>query len=238
MTDQGKPKHRSQALDKLIGELEEFCIPSDYYQDLEPQAAVDSYLNGKFDALAKYCVRVDWPDLLSAIINTLPLNASAPEALSTIQDYVLPEMRHAMARSDIDQTADQSDYFWALIHPRIAAIARPRIERGFMGDAVESSFKEVNDAVKRLALEAGHRELDGHGLMTTAFSLDNPIIRLNDLLSISERDEQKGYLQIYAGAMTGIRNPKAHANLNPPLAKTLHLVALASLLMHRLDERI
>jgi len=45
-------------------------------------------------------------------------------------------------------------------------------------------------------------------------------------------------MQIMAGSMTGIRNPKAHGNLNPDSTKALHLICLASLLMHRLDERI
>jgi uncharacterized protein (TIGR02391 family) len=56
--------------------------------------------------------------------------------------------------------------------------------------------------------------------------------------SQSDKDEQQGYMQIFAGAMTGIRNPKAHANLNPDQRKTLHLISLASLLMYRLDERL
>ncbi|MBI5281457.1 MAG: hypothetical protein HY858_07225 [Candidatus Solibacter usitatus] len=49
---------------------------------------------------------------------------------------------------------------------------------------------------------------------------------------------QQGYMQIMAGSMTGIRNPKAHGNLNPDSTKALHLICLASLLMNKLDERI
>jgi uncharacterized protein (TIGR02391 family) len=77
----------------------------------------------------------------------------------------------------------------------------------------------VNDAVKGLVREADGRELDGAGLMTTAFSPQNPIIRLTALATETDRNIQQGYMQIMAGAMTGVRNPKAHGNLNPDSTK-------------------
>src|SRR5258707_75344 len=61
---------------------------------------------------------------------------------------------------------------------------------------------------------------------------------MTPLATATDRDEQQGYMQIMAGSMTGIRNPKAHGNLNPDSTKALHLICLASLLMRRLDERI
>ena len=109
---------------------------------------------------------------------------------------------------------------------------------GRAGFEPAACFKEVNDAVKRLYVDATGREADGAGLMTTAFSPSNPVLRLTSMTTQSERDEHQGYMQLYAGAMTGIRNPKAHANINPDSRKTLHLISLASLLMHRLGERI
>ena len=45
------------------------------------------------------------------------------------------------------------------------------------------------------------------------------------------------YMQIFAGAMTDIRSPKAHGNLNLDSSKALHLIALASL-QHKIDERV
>jgi len=43
-------------------------------------------------------------------------------------------------------------------------------------------------------------------------------------------------MQIFAGSMTGIRNPKAHGNLNITRERGIHLLFLASLLFHKLDE--
>ena len=42
-------------------------------------------------------------------------------------------------------------------------------------------------------------------------------------------------MQVFAGAMQGIRNPTAHGNLDLPKEEATHLLFLASLLMHRLD---
>ncbi len=92
--------------------------------------------------------------------------------------------------------------------------------------------------MKRLVREVSGRELDGAGLMTTALSPKNPIVRLSALADETDLNIQKGYMQIFAGAMTGIRNPKAHGNLNPDGTKALHLISLASLLMHKIDERV
>ncbi len=87
-------------------------------------------------------------------------------------------------------------------------------------------------------LESKQKEADGAGLMTSAFSPANPVIKLNSLQSETDKNVQQGYMQIFAGAMTGIRNPKAHGNLNPDSRKALHLINLASLLMCKIDERI
>lgn len=229
---------RSKALIGLIDELGEYRIDvTEYYGDLEPQSYWDSHLSGKLDALTLFCRRFGWSELAGQIQELIPLRANAPEALTRVQDFVIPEIRHLLEHAGVDEQPDPNESFWQLLHPRIVALARPRFENGFYGDAVESCFKEVNDAVKRLFVEASGREADGAGLMTTAFAPANPVIRLTDMATQSARDEQQGYMQIYAGAMTGIRNPKAHGNMDPDARKTLHLIALASLLMHRLDER-
>jgi uncharacterized protein (TIGR02391 family) len=125
---------------------------------------------------------------------------------------------------------------WDLIHPEIAKVARTRFESNHFADAIEAALKEVNSAVKAMVKRASGRELDGVGLMTTAFSVQNPIIELDDISTVSGKDIQQGYMQIFAGAMTGIRNPKAHDNINIGETRAIHLLFLASLLMYKLNE--
>ena len=49
--------------------------------------------------------------------------------------------------------------------------------------------------------------------METAFSEKKPKLRLNDLADRSQRDEQVGHKDIFAGCITGLRNPRAHDHL-------------------------
>jgi hypothetical protein len=46
------------------------------------------------------------------------------------------------------------------------------------------------------------------------------------------------HMQIFYGAMTGIRNPKAHANIQIDAVRSIHFMFLASLLLSKIDERI
>jgi hypothetical protein len=55
-----------------------------------------------------------------------------------------------------------TEWFWQLVHPCIKALAKPRFDAGFFGDAVETSFKEIIDAVKLIVKEGTGKELDGN----------------------------------------------------------------------------
>jgi len=82
------------------------------------------------------------------------------------------------------------------------------------------------------------RERNRASLMECAFSVRNPILKLDDLGSETGRNIQVGYMQIFSGAMTCIRNPKAHANIEIDAVRSVHFAFLASLLFFKLDERI
>ncbi len=230
---------RTEALCAILDDLAAFEIDLNvYYDDAEPQGVVDNVLTGKINSLRAFCQVLGWSELVAHMQTMTPLQANAVESLETIQTFVIPEARRLLAAMDIETPPSPTQWFWQFVHPRICALARPRFEAGFFGDAVEASFKGVNDAVKRIVRDTDGREFDGAGLMTTAFSPQNPIIRLSKLVTETDRNIQQGYMQIMAGSMIGLRNPQAHGNLNPDSTKALHLTCLASLLMHKVDERI
>ena len=233
-------KHiRIEALTAVLDYLAAFEFDlNEYYGDLEPQSVIDTVLTGKIDSLRAFCQTLGWSELVTSMQGMTPLRGSAVESLEVIQSFTLPEARRLLSITDVEEAPSSTDWFWQFVHPEVAVLARPRFEAGFFGDAVEASYKEVNDAVKRIVKDVDGRELDGSGLMTAAFSVQNPLIRLTALETDTDRSIQQGYMQIMAGAMTGIRNPKAHGNLNPDGTKALHLICLASLLMHKIDERI
>jgi uncharacterized protein (TIGR02391 family) len=126
--------------------------------------------------------------------------------------------------------------FWTLIHDDIRRVSKKRFVDGHYSDAVESAFKEVNTRVKKIVREKTGQEYDGAPLMQRAFSVDNPIIILDDLSTETGKNVQKGYIQIFSGSMTGIRNPKAHANMTTSKEKAIHFLFLASLLMMKMDD--
>ena len=230
-------KSRTKALIAILDDIQRLKINLNDYSDPDGQWGVDTGLTGKIDSLRAYCQLLGWSELVALMEDMTPLQGNAVKSLELIKTVVIPEARRLVAETDIESAVSPTQWFWEFIHPRISHLARQRFEAGFFGDAVEASFKEVNDSVKRIVREAGGNEIDDAGLMTTAFSPQNPIIKLTALVSDSDKNVQQGFMQIMAGAMTGIRNPHAHGNLNPSSSKALHLIALASLLMHKLDER-
>ncbi|MFC1453810.1 TIGR02391 family protein [Verrucomicrobiota bacterium] len=128
--------------------------------------------------------------------------------------------------------------FWSDLHPKICSVAKPRFESGHFADAVEAALKELNAIVKEYVRRKTRTELDGAPLMLKAFSANNPVVALDDLSTETGRNIQQGYMQMYAGAMTGIRNPKAHANIVIDGKRARHHLYVASLLTYRFDERL
>ena len=99
--------------------------------------------------------------------------------------------------------------------------------------AVEEAYKCLNNTVK----DKSGLSTDGKDLMNQAFSEKNPILKLNQLKTASDKDEQIGYMLIFGGCMTGIRNPRAHDHKkvdSPEVA--LEMLAWANHLMMKTDK--
>ncbi len=94
--------------------------------------------------------------------------------------------------------------------------------------AVEEAYKYLNNVVKS---RSGLR-VDGADLMRTALSPKKPVLKLNELRTPSQRDQQHGYMDILAGCMTGIRNPRAHEHRYLDESRVaLELIVLANHLL-------
>ncbi len=128
------------------------------------------------------------------------------------------------------------EFPWSMLHAEIQNVCQKKFYDGHYADAVESAMKAINTRVKEHHKRFKGVELDGVSLMQQAFSPNGPSIVFSDLVSESGKNEQLGYKDIFAGAMQGIRNPKAHQNLTIPSDRALHMLVLASLLMKKLDD--
>lgn len=131
-----------------------------------------------------------------------------------------------------------SEDFWSRLHPSVTQVSRNRFNASHYADAVEAAFKELNVKIKDYMKRSTGKEFDGADLMLRAFSPSAPGVRLADLSTEDGKNIQQGYMQIFAGSMTGIRNPKAHSNIVIDAPRAIHLLHLASLLHFVFDERL
>jgi uncharacterized protein (TIGR02391 family) len=141
---------------------------------------------------------------------------------------------------DLDSTQGtrpNPEWAWQLLHPQVVRTSRERFDAGHYADSVEAALKRLNNEVKSIAKARGAQEMDGAQLMHTALSPKNPLIVLADLSTQTGKDMQQGYMKLFAGAMSAIRNPKAHDNVVTSDERALHLLFLASTLWYTLDER-
>ena len=74
--------------------------------------------------------------------------------------------------------------------------------------------------------------------MMAAFAEESPKIKLNNLATSSEIDEQKGFKFIFAGVMSAIRNPRGHDITSDPIDRCLDHLSVASVLFRRVEERV
>lgn len=134
--------------------------------------------------------------------------------------------------------AKKNEGFWSYVHPLIYQVSEERFHGGFYADAVEAALKEVNSRVKKLYKKYRGEERDGQDLMRKAFTISDPLLVFEGIDTESGRNVQEGYMQIFAGAMQGIRNPKAHENMSISREDAVKRLALASLLMDKIDGAI
>lgn len=92
------------------------------------------------------------------------------------------------------------------IHTRIQSTSKKLFDDGHYAPATFEAYKLID---KEVAAMAKINE-SGVKLMMRAFSEQSPVIRLTDLATTSEKDEQEGYKFIFSGSVMAIRNPRGH----------------------------
>jgi uncharacterized protein (TIGR02391 family) len=110
---------------------------------------------------------------------------------------------------------------------------RSLFDDGHWEHATFEAFKFIEVEVKRISKIRGST---GFALMMDAFKETDAKVDLNDLVTDSDINEQKGYRHIFAGVSAGIRNPRGHeVDLGDTPIECLDYLALASLLLRKLD---
>jgi len=136
-----------------------------------------------------------------------------------------------LTADEVDQ--DKHPFELRNIHPDLPAKVRSLFDDGYFSEATFEAFKFVENEVKRLGKLRG---VTGFAHMMRAFDESNPSIRLNGLQSDTDIDEQRGYRHMFAGAQSGIRNPRGHeTNVAESPDDCLDHLAVASVLLRKLD---
>jgi uncharacterized protein (TIGR02391 family) len=118
------------------------------------------------------------------------------------------------------------------IHPALPSGVAKLFDDGHYAQATFEAFKFVDKEVARLSKS----QESGFKLMMAAFPETSPMIKLNDLKSVTEKDEQKGFQFLFAGSMLAIRNPRGHNyGVRDTPDECLDHLALASVLLRRLE---
>jgi uncharacterized protein (TIGR02391 family) len=118
------------------------------------------------------------------------------------------------------------------LHSEISRASSKLYRDAHYSNAVEAAVKALNSLVR---LRSG-LEQDGSSLMERAFNPSSPVLRFNDLLNQSDKDEQKGFMMLFLGAVSGLRNPRAHSFIEDDPEMALEFIAFVSLLAKLLDK--
>ncbi len=119
------------------------------------------------------------------------------------------------------------------LHPAIERAASKLFQDGHYANAIEDAVKALNALVR---LNSGVEDKDGVTLMEVVFSPHNPVLKFNDLADSSDKEEQKGFMMMFSGAVAGLRNPRAHKIIQDDPGLALEFIAFISMLASLADK--
>jgi len=168
---------------------------------------------------------------MGIMIHAEGADGAARKGLAELRKYV--DELVAPTRQPTDEKRNLL-YDGLLFHPAIREASEALYKNGHYADAIFRAFVALETLVRN---KSGKKDLEGRNLMAQVFTKGSPILKLNQLADESDKNEQEGFMFIFMGVMTGIRNPKAHGNVvqNDPV-RTLQYLAMADLLAQRVEE--
>ncbi len=173
--------------------------------------------------------KVEMTDVLGSLTAPSLATSSKPAREYTTRDRV------AENAADLYQNGNLLDWFDSRItNSGLRHGTRKLFADGHYSMAVFKAFLYVENFVQE---RSGVVDKDGADLMNKVFSVKNPVVRLNACRNKSERNEQLGYMQMFAGAMTAIRNPRAHEfDWYDDPEEALELLVFANHLVRRISR--
>jgi uncharacterized protein (TIGR02391 family) len=161
----------------------------------------------------------------------------APASLEPYKAYIKKAKNLYSAAKPLARRSTKSSdrhflYSSMVTDPELVRVSKKLFVNGHYAQAVEEAYKLLDNLIKKLSRV---HDLSGAKLMKRVFSVQRPLLQVNDLKNQSQKDQQLGYMEIFSGCMTGIRNPRAHEHhyMDEPevalemLAWANHLISVA-----------
>lgn len=155
------------------------------------------------------------------------------------------KLKRQQAAATLDEAHERADRLKAElrrrgVHHDVLTFCKAELVQNNYFHAVFEATKSVADKIRNLSGLTG----DGAALVDQAFGLGQvgmPFLALNTLQTETERDEQKGLMNLIKGMFGAFRNVTAHApkiSWNVTEQDALDLLTIASLIHRRLDSAV
>lgn len=143
----------------------------------------------------------------------------------------------------VDKCNNPQEDMWSSIHPQIERVSKQLFLDGHFSNAAEDAFIEINDRVKKLfhKLEPSMVAIpDGCDVMNKVFATgEKAMIEVCDRSTQTGVNIHEGTRFMLAGAMSALRNPKAHSNsVVITKEECIRRLMFASMLMYKIDEAV
>ena len=181
-------------------------------------------------------LKVDAPDPLAGLTSPATFVISNPVSRYPKQRFVAESFHRTETAFDPPLDGSLASFDRLIAFRNLSRRTRTLFADGHYAASVERAFIYVENLVKTRSGLSGKY---GANLMRTVFSANDPCIALNARTTDSDRDEQLGYMDIFAGSMTGIRNPRAHeSDWYDSAEEALELLVIANHLVRKIERAV
>lgn len=129
------------------------------------------------------------------------------EAGFGLSTLALPAPKLLLLPSSDEDAKEEVLFSKIITESELFEVSKDLFESGFYSQAAAECFKALNKYVQEKCCRF---DISDASLMNLVFSEKDPVLFWSDRKTISERDEQKGYMFLFSGGFTAIRNPTAH----------------------------
>lgn len=139
-----------------------------------------------------------------------------------------------------DEAQDRTQHLRTLLqrggaHSEVLAYCRPELLRKDYYEAVFEAIKGLGSRMRQLT----GIDADGYALVESAMAGNSPQLRINQLQTRTQRDEQLGVANLAKGLFSAFRNPAAHEprnQWNMSEQDALDVLGTLSMIHRRLDR--